>query len=263
MDLLDSVTEGHWGILDAVTNDVPTKAGWRKESDGKWTVTQAAQLDGTRGLAVLTTGQADQAAGQKAIEGVARHALAPSPTASAAGAGAAPCVPGGMGSGDCSGQHYTGPTVAGIKAQISADGAAIPPDQAPEAVKCMIAAGNRIHTTFYSQSAPHGTPYTKILDHYDCSSSTSYLMYWGGYIKNPNQSLVSGNYVNWGDKGKGSWVTLYANDGHVFTHIAGIRFDTGGSGYPGRAGPAGTGPRWNSTLRRDTSGFTEVHPPGL
>ena len=32
--------------------------------------------------------------------------------------------------------------------------------------------------------------------------------------------------MSWGEPGKGKWVTIYANDGHVFLEVAGIRFDT-------------------------------------
>ena len=34
-----------------------------------------------------------------------------------------------------------------------------------------------------------------------------------------------------GEPGKGKWVTIYANDGHVFLEVAGIRFDTSAQGH--------------------------------
>jgi hypothetical protein len=47
-------------------------------------------------------------------------------------------------------------------------------------------------------------------------------------------------------------VTIYANEGHVYMVVAGLRFDTSG------ADPS----RWQSDAR-SSSGYTVVHPPGL
>jgi hypothetical protein len=49
-------------------------------------------------------------------------------------------------------------------------------------------------------------------------------------------------------------VTIYANDGHAFMTVAGLRFDT--------SGRRETGSRWQ-TASRGTAGFTVRHPPGL
>jgi hypothetical protein len=49
-------------------------------------------------------------------------------------------------------------------------------------------------------------------------------------------------------------VTLYANHGHIFMVVAGIRFDTSGRGS--------SGSRWQSSMR-GTGSYTAVHPPGL
>jgi hypothetical protein len=57
-----------------------------------------------------------------------------------------------------------------------------------------------------------------------------------------------------GEPGKGQWVTIYANPGHVFLEVAGIRFDTSGA----RA----TGSRWQNQLRGG-EGFVARHPAGL
>ena len=32
--------------------------------------------------------------------------------------------------------------------------------------------------------------------------------------------------MSWGEPGKGKWVTIWTNPGHVFLEVAGIRFDT-------------------------------------
>jgi hypothetical protein len=50
-------------------------------------------------------------------------------------------------------------------------------------------------------------------------------------------------------------MTIYANSGHAFLQIAGIRLDTSSEGDPGGLG----GPRWRALLA-DTSGFVARHP---
>jgi hypothetical protein len=49
-------------------------------------------------------------------------------------------------------------------------------------------------------------------------------------------------------------VTNYANSGHSFMVIAGLRFDT--------SGRADDGSRWDTEMR-STSGYTVRHPAGL
>ena len=58
--------------------------------------------------------------------------------------------------------------------------------------------------------------------------------------------------MNWGEPGPGTWVTLYANEGHMYMVVAGLRFDTSG------AKPS----RWQ-TAPRSSAGFVVRHPPGL
>ena len=60
--------------------------------------------------------------------------------------------------------------------------------------------------------------------------------------------------MSWGKPGRGRWVTIYANAGHVFMEVAGIRFDTSGARV--------TGSRWQNEMR-GTSGFVARHPAGL
>jgi hypothetical protein len=59
--------------------------------------------------------------------------------------------------------------------------------------------------------------------------------------------------MRWGAKGPGKWITIYANDGHAFMVVAGLRFDTSGARGSTRWQPAG----------RSVAGFTVRHPPGL
>ncbi len=60
--------------------------------------------------------------------------------------------------------------------------------------------------------------------------------------------------MSWGSAGKGEWVTTYANGGHMYMVVAGLRFDTSGRGK--------SGSRWQSDSR-SSSGFTARHPKGL
>src|SRR5438094_178046 len=73
-----------------------------------------------------------------------------------------------------------------------------------------------------------------------------------GFVGEP---LTSGEFERWGVAGRGRWVTVYANPGHVFMTVAGLRFDTSG-----RAGPRGS--RWQ-TAQRASRGFVARHWPGL
>ncbi len=87
---------------------------------------------------------------------------------------------------------------------------------------------------------------------YDCSGSVSFALAGAGLLESP---LNSTGFMGWGEEGEGKWVTIYANDGHAFMVVAGLRFDTSGRG-------ANQGTRWQANLR-DTSRFQAVHPPGL
>ena len=60
--------------------------------------------------------------------------------------------------------------------------------------------------------------------------------------------------MSWGDAGAGTWVTTYANSGHSYMIIAGLRFDT--------SGRAEDDTRWDDEMR-SPSGYTERHPAGL
>jgi hypothetical protein len=60
--------------------------------------------------------------------------------------------------------------------------------------------------------------------------------------------------MSWGKPGKGKWVTIYSNPGHVYLVVAGVRFDT--------SAPRETGSRWTNTMRSN-AGFVARHPPGL
>lgn len=137
----------------------------------------------------------------------------------------------------------------GDKATVGSDGLAIAPASAPDVVKQMIAAGNKIAKTPYIYGGGHGSfPEDK---GYDCSGSMSYVLWGGKLLKTP---LVSGDFPSWGASGPGQWVTLYGNSGHAYMVVAGLRFDTSGVDRDGS--------RWHASSR-SASGFGVSHPAGL
>src|SRR3954470_16442564 len=138
---------------------------------------------------------------------------------------------------------------AGEDATLGADGQAVAPAGAPAEVQGAIAAANKIVGKPYKYGGGHGRWNDS---GYDCSGAMSYALHGGGLL---NRQLTSGDFETWGRKGKGSWITVYANGGHGFLVIAGLRFDTGWNN-------AGKGPRW-STQMRPTDGYVVRHPKGL
>ena len=140
----------------------------------------------------------------------------------------------------------------GVNAKII-NGIAYAPAFAPMAVKRIIWAGNQIRHKPYVWGGGHGT--FKDVG-YDCSGSVSYVLHAANLIKT---SMDSSQYESWGLGGIGQWVTVYANPGHAFLEVAGIRLDTSSEGDV-RPVP-GTGPRWHALLR-GTRGFAPRHPVG-
>jgi cell wall-associated NlpC family hydrolase len=141
----------------------------------------------------------------------------------------------------------TAPPVAAHTAVLS-HGAAIAPVDAPLAVKLAIAAANHIRHKPYIWGGGHASFQAR---GYDCSGSVSYVLHAAGLLSFPE---VSGALAHWGVKGEGQWITVYANAGHAFMIIAGLRFDTSGEGP--------SGPRWRPE-RRWVRGFHRRHPAGL
>ena len=82
------------------------------------------------------------------------------------------------------------------------------------------------------------------------------MLHAAGLIKTP---MDSSDFMNWGLRGLGQWITVYTNPGHAFIQIAGIRFDTSAEADPNP--PPGTGPRWRP-LFAHPSGFMARHPVG-
>ena len=136
----------------------------------------------------------------------------------------------------------------GPRARVLRDGTAIAPDNAPDVVKRVILAANEIAKFPYKWGGGHGAWRD---NGYDCSGSVSFALAGAGLLNRP---LTSGLFMNYGAPGRGRWITIYANSGHIFMVVAGLRFDTSGQGR------AGT--RWQEETR-STAGFAVRHIPGL
>ena len=136
----------------------------------------------------------------------------------------------------------------GSRARVLPDGRAVAPQDAPQIVRDVIRTANVIAKTPYLWGGGHGS-WSAV--GYDCSGSVSFALAGAGLLDAP---LTSGELANWGAPGPGRWITIYANDGHVFMEVAGLRFDTGAL--------PGAGTRWQAS-GRDTSAFTARHPGGL
>lgn len=139
------------------------------------------------------------------------------------------------------------------KAKLTKKGKAIAPPNAPPAVQAAIYAGNMIRKKPYRWGGGHGTFYDK---GYDCSGAVSFVLYGAGLL---DSAMPSGSFMSWGEPGKGAWITVFANRGHMYMKVAGLRFDTSAVGEPVRQG---SGPRWRKTKRKP-KGYAVRHYPGL
>lgn len=137
---------------------------------------------------------------------------------------------------------------SGQTAVLGSDGLASAPIGAPQAVKDAIAAANSIVGYPYLWGGGHGSFESS---GYDCSGAVSFALHGGGLLTSP---LDSTGLTVWGEPGEGNWISVYGNSGHVYAVIAGLRWDTSGTG--------GSGPKWQTDLR-DNIGFTSRHPSGL
>ena len=136
------------------------------------------------------------------------------------------------------------------RAEVLPNGVALPPLEAPPEIRAIIEAGNTIARTPYKWGGGHG----KWQDTgYDCSGSVSYALAAAGLLNGP---LASGPLMKWGRAGKGEWLTIYSNPGHVWMVVAGVRFDTSA------ANRGKTGSRFTNEMR-PTGGYVARHWPGL
>ncbi len=142
-------------------------------------------------------------------------------------------------------------TTPGLRAKLSSDGrTAIAPVGAPLEVQRAVWAANKITKKRYIYGGGHKT-FKRIDRGYDCSGTISYAL---GNAGLQDTTLNSSGYMRWGDRGKGDWITVYANRGHAYVMIAGLRLDTSGRGEKG--------PRWRKE-KRSSRGFRARHPEGF
>lgn len=136
------------------------------------------------------------------------------------------------------------------KTAVLHNGKAIAPRNAPSQVKRAIAAANALVDKPYRLGGGHRKHHDS---HYDCSGSTSFVLKEAGLLTSTRHSRL---FLNYGQKGPGDWISIYAKNGHVFLVICGLRFDTTGRGR------SGEGPRWRVD-GRGTQNFLVRHPTRL
>ncbi len=143
----------------------------------------------------------------------------------------------------------SGPMVNGKYAMLR-NGVASAPSEAPDNVKRAIWAVNKIRRMPYRWGGGHGSFYDS---GYDCSGTVSFALHHAGLLDTP---MPSREFLAYGCRGSGRWITIYARAGHTFAVIAGLRLDTTDFAVGGDVGP-----RWHTDFR-DTSGFAARHPDG-
>jgi Putative peptidoglycan binding domain len=142
------------------------------------------------------------------------------------------------------------PPAPGGSATLGSDGLAVAPADAPAEVQEVIAAANHIVGKPYRYGGGHGRWEDT---GYDCSGSVSYALHGAGLV---STQLDSTQFESWGQSGAGQWITVYANSGHAYMVVAGLRFDTGYNDS------TSSGPKW-STKMRPSSGYVVRHPAGF
>jgi cell wall-associated NlpC family hydrolase len=132
------------------------------------------------------------------------------------------------------------------------NGLAAAPMSAPPAVQQIIWAGNQIVGLPYIYGGGHAS---FVSPGYDCSGTVSYALHGANLIETPMDST---EFMSWDSPGVGTWVTIFANGGHAYMTVAGLRLDTSPVNDPSNL----EGPRWRP-LRPENAGFTVRHPTGL
>jgi hypothetical protein len=132
------------------------------------------------------------------------------------------------------------------------DGLAAAPMSVPAAVQSIIWAGNQMIGLPYIFGGGHGS-----FDSpgYDCSGTVSFALHGANLLTTPEDSS---EFEVWGSHGAGRWVAIFANAGHAYMTVAGLRLDTSAADDPSNE----QGPRWRP-LRPGNEGFTVRHPLGL
>ena len=137
--------------------------------------------------------------------------------------------------------------VPGQRAKLLPNGLAVAPAGAPLVIKQMVAAANSIARTPYIWGGGHA----RVFDRgYDCSGSLSFAFIHAGLLEKP----IANGWRLMGEAGRGKWLTVYSNTGHVWMELAGLRYDTSALRIAGS--------RWTDQPR-STAGFRQRRLPGL
>ena len=134
-------------------------------------------------------------------------------------------------------------------ATLIPSGLAVAPIGAPPQVQEIINAGNQIALLGYFYGGGHGTFEDT---RYDCSGSISFVLAAAHLL---GATETSGELESYGAPGPGKWITIFANAGHTYMYVAGLRFDT--------VALAEGGSRWSNRTGSEGGGFVQRHPPGL
>jgi hypothetical protein len=136
------------------------------------------------------------------------------------------------------------------KATLNSQGLAVAPADAPQVVREVIAAANKIAFKPYVYGGGHASFNSS---GYDCSGSVSYALHGGGLLSSP---LDSTEFESWGSSGLGRWITIFANGGHAYMNVAGLWYDTAAQSTSNGQD------RWSATRVSPKSGFVVRHPTG-
>lgn len=114
------------------------------------------------------------------------------------------------------------------------------------------------HRWAYCWGGGHNSTFSPVGDNckgYDCSGSWSAILHEMGILKEP---LVSGAMAADFVKGPGKYITVYANEGHVWGYFLGIVCGTGTEAEGAHRGGFAIG---NGDVT-DKSAYVECHPKG-
>jgi cell wall-associated NlpC family hydrolase len=132
------------------------------------------------------------------------------------------------------------------------NGLAAAPMSAPAVIQQVVWAGNQIIGLPYIFGGGHAS---FISPGYDCSGTVSFALHGGNLLLSPEDSS---EFEGWGSHGAGRWIAVFANPGHAYMTVAGLRLDTSAADDPSNQ----QGPRWRP-LRPENTGFVVRHPLGL
>jgi hypothetical protein len=132
------------------------------------------------------------------------------------------------------------------------DGLAAAPLSAPPSVQAIVWAANQIIGLPYIFGGGHASFASP---GYDCSGTVSFALHGASLLSTP---MDSSEFMGWDSRGVGTWVTVFANGGHAYMTVAGLRLDTSAADDPTNQ----QGPRWRP-LRPANGGYTVRHPMNL